>query len=418
MKILLVEDDANARECMAVLLEQRGYAVERACNGAEGLEKVRLAPPDLIISDVMMPEMDGFLMCRRIKEDGRLKHIPVILYTGTVVEKDEEALARRMGAARFMGKPAEISELVAAVKAELEKNAAATSAPVPAPAVWGEGPMREYLGIFSRKLQRKEAEIREARKSLAESDERYLALLDSALEPMIIHRDGIFLYLNPAALRILRAERQEQLVGRSLLEVVVPENRDFVTRRIRETGMGGQAAPLMELKLLRLDGAAVEVEFMGLPTVYQGKSARHVIVRDMSEINRAAVALRASEEKYRKIFENIVDVFYQVDANGKISEVSPSATRCYGYTRDELIGMPMSMLYADVSDREKFLKKLGETGVMTDYEIVLKDKNGTLLNVSISAHSITGPGGMPAGIEGTLRDVTKRKRAEDRKSVV
>ncbi|RPJ03798.1 MAG: response regulator, partial [Deltaproteobacteria bacterium] len=72
MKILIVEDDANSRTYLERALKSQGYSVESAANGVAGLERVKQSRPDLIISDIMMPEMDGFELCRRVKTDEQL----------------------------------------------------------------------------------------------------------------------------------------------------------------------------------------------------------------------------------------------------------------------------------------------------------------------------------------------------------
>ena len=170
-KILIAEDDTNIRELLELGLKKNGYSVETAANGAEALEKARLTPPDLIISDVMMPGMDGFLFCRSVKADERLKHIPFILYTATNTETDEAELARNIGAARFLGKPAELKELLAAVNEELAVKTAAPAAPR-SMGEGGEAADNEYLRVLLRKLRAREQELETASAGLQESEER------------------------------------------------------------------------------------------------------------------------------------------------------------------------------------------------------------------------------------------------------
>ena len=170
-KILIAEDDENTRELLERGLKKNGYSVETAANGEEALKKAGLAPPDLIISDVMMPVMDGFLFCRGVKADERLKHIPFILYTVTSTEKDETELAKNIGAARYLGKPAELKEILAAVSEELGKKAAVPAA-TPAGENGGEAVDKEYLRVLLRKLRAREHELETARAGLQESEDR------------------------------------------------------------------------------------------------------------------------------------------------------------------------------------------------------------------------------------------------------
>ncbi|MCX7914548.1 MAG: response regulator, partial [Thermodesulfovibrionales bacterium] len=107
MKILIVEDNTDSRVLLEKMLKSRGYDVLSASNGVEALEKISLSMPDLIISDILMPEMDGFELCRRIKTDENLSHIPFVFYTATYVDEKDERLALSLGASRFLIKPME-----------------------------------------------------------------------------------------------------------------------------------------------------------------------------------------------------------------------------------------------------------------------------------------------------------------------
>lgn len=87
MKILIVEDDVNSRIYLERALLTQGYLVESAVNGLKALEKIKESPPDLIISDIMMPEMDGFELCKTLKSDTTTSHIPVILLTARMAQQ-------------------------------------------------------------------------------------------------------------------------------------------------------------------------------------------------------------------------------------------------------------------------------------------------------------------------------------------
>ena len=170
MKILIVEDDQGTRALLEMTFNKKGYETELADNGREALEKARLSTPDLIISDVMMPEMDGFMLCRRVKEDPALKGIPFMLYTATNSEKDEEALALSLGAVRFIAKPFGIQALVEAVREELAKKPALRQAdPTVGAAQIGDS---SYLEILARKLRVKEMELGAALEKLSLSERR------------------------------------------------------------------------------------------------------------------------------------------------------------------------------------------------------------------------------------------------------
>ncbi len=131
----------------------------------------------------------------------------------------------------------------------------------------------------------------------------------------------------------------------------------------------------------------------------------------IAERKQAEEALRESEAKYRRIFESIQDVFYRTDAEGVIIEISPSIEQ-FGFTREALVGTQVLEVYENPEQRSALLKAIMERGEITDYEIRLKAGDGRLINTSVSAHVLRGPAGTPIGIEGTLRDISERKQAE------
>lgn len=132
------------------------------------------------------------------------------------------------------------------------------------------------------------------------------------------------------------------------------------------------------------------------------------------EIERleAEEKLRESEEKYRNIFENVQDVFYQTDLDGKILEMSPSIKILSGYELDELLGESVFKMYYNANDREILIKAIKENKELKDYELKLKTKCGKIKYVSINARLILDADNLPLKINGAIRDITERKLAE------
>jgi excisionase family DNA binding protein len=113
--ILIVDDDARLREFVRVNLEMEGYTVREAANAEEGLAALEEESPDLILLDVMMPQMDGWEMLQRVQERHGVGAIPVIMFSGKVDEKDLEG-ARQRGAQGFIGKPFNPQQLIESTK--------------------------------------------------------------------------------------------------------------------------------------------------------------------------------------------------------------------------------------------------------------------------------------------------------------
>ena len=133
---------------------------------------------------------------------------------------------------------------------------------------------------------------------------------------------------------------------------------------------------------------------------------------EQKEKKQVEQSLLISEEKYRTIFENVQDVFYQADMEGMILEISPSIKNISDLNREDLLGRSVYELYADPKEREMFLKRIKEKGEIRDYEIKFKTKNGDIKQTSVNASLVYNSEGRPHHIDGTLRDITERKLAE------
>ncbi len=124
-KILIVDDRSVDRRLMRKILESSGYMVQEAADGRQALETARLHKPDLIISDALMPVMDGFQFCKAVKGDKDLNHIPFIFYTATFTEEKDQELVLKIGADKFIRKPAEpdkFIEIIQSVIRDMEKG--------------------------------------------------------------------------------------------------------------------------------------------------------------------------------------------------------------------------------------------------------------------------------------------------------
>ena len=124
-KILIVDDDSDFVEAVTLILNPKEFEVVTACNGREGLKKVKTERPDLIVLDVMMPEKDGYTVCRELKSDPQWNHIPILLLTGVVSHISTTRYTQEMGmeteADDYLDKPVEPEVLVKRIEALLAK---------------------------------------------------------------------------------------------------------------------------------------------------------------------------------------------------------------------------------------------------------------------------------------------------------
>ncbi len=118
ISVLIVEDDPNIRELLQMYLEKDGYAVTLANDGGQGLEKFRTIKPDLVLLDVMMPVMDGWAVCKAIRQDS---NTPVIMLTAKG-ETDDKVMGLKTGADDYITKPFEMKELLARIEAVLRRS--------------------------------------------------------------------------------------------------------------------------------------------------------------------------------------------------------------------------------------------------------------------------------------------------------
>jgi CheY-like chemotaxis protein len=167
MKVLVVDDQEQNRYQLQVLLGGEGYAVDTAANGADALKQARENPPDLIITDILMPVMDGFSLCREWMLDKRLKQIPLVFYTGTYTDEKDRKFALNLGAARFIVKPEELDIFIQTIEGVVasQKSGAlvASQKPPQEEAVF----LKEYNEALIRKLEDKNQKLEQANRQLA-----------------------------------------------------------------------------------------------------------------------------------------------------------------------------------------------------------------------------------------------------------
>ncbi len=186
--VLIVDDNAGNLYLLRMLLQGHGYSVDEARHGAEALVKARQQPPDLTISDLLMPVMDGYTLLRQWKADERLKRIPFVVYTATYTEPRDERLALDLGANAFIVKPTEPEPFMATIEEVLAK--ASQEDPPSVAERLDEGPvlLEEYNEVLVRKLEKKafqlEASNRELLEEIAERKqaEEALRLRDRAIQ--------------------------------------------------------------------------------------------------------------------------------------------------------------------------------------------------------------------------------------------
>jgi CheY-like chemotaxis protein len=224
LQILITDDNPTNRKLLRVLLEAEGHRTLEADNGVAALELLKHYSVDAVISDILMPEMDGYRLCYEIRKNPTLNPIPFIVYTATYISPSDEKVGLDFGADKFIVKPAPPEVIINALYEVVESTRGRRAKELKQPQELLV--MREYSEALVRKLEETNRDLTEANKALAESENHLRTILDSEPECVtIINRDGALVDINRAGLQMFEADSTEQLVGKSVYPFIVPEYR-------------------------------------------------------------------------------------------------------------------------------------------------------------------------------------------------
>jgi len=205
---------------------------------------------------------------------------------------------------------------------------------------------------------------------------------------------------------------REELEKMHILNLHAPE--DTEKAKVILKAMIEGKVDFCPLDLYTKNGTRIASETKVTFGTWDNKKVLFGVTRDITERKKSIELIRKSEEKYRNIFENIQDVYFEADLDGIVLEASSSIeTLSKGfYKRENFIGRNISDFYNNLGDREILLNELKNKGSVSDYEINLKNPDGTILTSSISSKLYFDKNGIPEKIIGSLRDITQRKKSE------
>ena len=368
--VLVVNDEPDQLKLVASLLSKAGYSVLTAVDGLEALTLARRDHPNLVISDVSMPRMNGMEFCRHMRAEPELKTVPILLVSA--LQKDTESVVAglRAGADDYLEIPFNPARLVAKVARLVERS-------------------------------RLEASYRD--------------LVEQASD-MIFTQDlsGRLTSMNLAGQKFL-GRKQEDLIGNSFFAAfgIIPENNGFEGRlnrrqevkEFRHQFVARSAAG--EDRWLDLTVSPIK-DRLNESTGFRG------LARDITERKRFEEALRDSEERYRLLFESTPQPIwvYNEDTLAFLA-VNEAATRIYGYSRDEFLSMTIN----DLRPSEDIPTLIIENAVGSD-EFVLSSpwrhqtRDKKTIYVEMSSHPVIFDG-MNSRLV-IVNDVTERKRHDEK----
>ena len=165
-RVLIVDDHPENLYVLRVLMTGHGWEVEEARNGVEALEQVRQHSPELIVSDLLMPVMDGYTLLRHWKADEKLKSIPFVVYTATYTDTNDEKLAMDLGADAFIIKPAEPEAFIDRINEVIDSTKKALPHSVRMPVGDESSHVKQYNASLIRKLEQKMLQLEQANRAL------------------------------------------------------------------------------------------------------------------------------------------------------------------------------------------------------------------------------------------------------------
>lgn len=301
MRILITDDNEDARLILRRTLESNGYQVQEAENGNQALEEARLNPPDMIISDILMPVMDGFMLCREVRLDKALQDIPFLFYSANYTDDQDEKLAFEMGADRFIRKPIDMSDFLSEVSSamtSIQKKRIQPALPDPQDEAIFKLYSERLVNKLEDKMQALEQEIairKQKEEELRESEEKYRSLVESSNDQIfMLSPDGVYLESNDRVEQF-GLNKGSRIVGKRLEDVY---GEDAGTHREKlEAVVASQSAHKFNHKLTSVSGRTIEHEDTFYPILRDGRLwAIGAICRDVTEQKHLESQLRQAQK--------------------------------------------------------------------------------------------------------------------------
>jgi PAS domain S-box-containing protein len=466
-KILIVDDRLLNRQLLVKLLSSHHHLAQEASDGAEALQLARLERPDLIISDVLMPTMDGYEFVRQLRADPIIGQTPVIFITGQYLSREARALAESCGVSSIIYRPCGQEEFLRSIDIAL----GSAEHPETILPLKREEFDREHLQLLTRTLSERSDQLSAANLKLTALIElsQQLALERDPLKLMNeyarVARDIIGAKWN--ALGVLSEDSQtlrhfhtiglDDEIGKLLSSPslegmfgkVLKDGRPYRIRILdgdpQAEGWPSDFPPIsscLSLPIIFQDrvygwiclanklGAeefSDEDEQLAVTLVTQMAAAyenatlyskaRHRTVeleREIAEREKAGEALRESEVRYRRLFEAARDGILMLDVGTlKITDVNPFMTELLGYSRDEFMGKELWEIgfFADKDTSQTTFRELQKVGYVRYADLPLQTKEGKPWEVEFVSNVYEQDSHQV--IQCNIRDITERKLTED-----
>jgi PAS domain S-box-containing protein len=432
-KILVVDDNSENSYLLESLLKGYGYETISAINGAEALDKALKHQPALIISDILMPVMDGFTFCSECKKNELLKNIPFVYYTATYTSQKDEEFALSLGADKFILKPQDPELFIGMINDVLKELKGKITRPDAVSAKSEDVILKEYNSILIRKLEDKMTQVEQAEKQLRktnaelqkeieerkrseeevrESEERFRMVFDNVL-------DGICIYIedpDPYKRKLVECnERYAEMSGRSREELLKLGNTQALQIALEDTSNKNRLESIGKGKTysgsfswIRPDGKKNVIEYVGRPIKWRGKSYSIGIDRDISERKQAENELRKLSWAVEQSPASVIIT----DTNGNIEYINPKVSETSGYQFEEVVGKNPRIFSSGEKSKNDY-KVLWDTitsGKEWRGELHNKKKNGELYWEYVLISPIFNEKGKVTHFIAVKQDTTEQKK--------
>ena len=271
----------------------------------------------------------------------------------------------------------------------------------------------QHFGMFREITDRKRAE-----KALRESEEQHRQIVESSTDAILVRSGDAIIYANLAAVRLFRASHIGELLGKSYLGLVHPDDRPESIERIKKGINDKWIASPREHRMVALDGQILHVESTGVPIQYKGEIQLFGVFRDITERRQVDEKLRETERKYRDLAESLPQVIFEVDSTGNLIYLNQTGHALFGYSPED-VAKGFNVLEAFIpEDRERIagdimLNVQGQKLGRQEYTAIKKD--GTKFPAGVHANRVMREQ-TATGVRGILIDLTPTRLAEEEKN--
>lgn len=431
-KVLIVDDKSENLYLLESLLTGHGFKTVSATNGAEALGLALLDPPDLIISDILMPVMDGYSLCREWKKDEKLKNVPFVFYTATYTHPKDEEFAMNIGADLFMIKPQEPDVFMENIGQVLndfsaKKLSIRNTVEMSELAVYKEYNETLIRKMEDRMLQSEAAEkkIRDyaaqleleieqrkvAAQALKDSEEKYRAIFEnSSVAILLTSTDGNIYSANSNACKMFgKPEEEICKFGRNgIVDISDPRLPILLEERKKNGKAKG------EITLIRKDGTKFQGEVSSVVFIDgNGNERTSMVIIDLTEKIKAEKDLKESKQLFQNLAEISPVGIFRTSADGLTTYVNPKWKELSGLGFGEALGIGwINAVHPD--DKESLVinwNKNLELKQVSQFEYrFLKPDGGIVWVIGNAVPELNDE--KIVGYIGTITDITEQKYTE------